>query len=117
MAKKAKLKLKPLKLKYYDFTDMWDALKLELKKDLHNYAGTKYSGKKDDAPYQNFWHYMLEYWDNFSRGAPQHINWGELLAWAVERTTTNPDQAWAVEIATKGVELFGDKDYTVIYDW
>lgn len=66
----------------------------------------------DKIPYQDFWHFMLDYWDGypFNKGKPLPLNWLEVADY-----TSN--LSWQHEIACLYVHEFGDEDYTVIADW
>jgi hypothetical protein len=46
---------------YYEFNEVMHYLEKKHRKSFRNYAGTKFTGKPDDAPYQDFWHYMLDF--------------------------------------------------------
>lgn len=52
---------KPTKktVQFYDYVECSNHLQKKYSYDERNYAGKKFNGKKDDAPYQDFWHFVL----------------------------------------------------------
>ena len=70
--------------------------------------------KIGEPPYQDFWHWLLEYQlDNFEKGKPILLNWQDCLecAYGIQA------EPWVIEIIRLFVTEYGDNDYTVIIDW
>lgn len=64
---------------------------------------------REEHPYCDFWHFMLDYWPEFSKGKPMNLNWRDVYNYAKED--------WQKEIAQLYINEFGEKDYTVVVDW
>jgi len=45
---------------YLDYNECAKWIENKYKVDLRNYAGKKFTGKPDDPPYQDFWHYIVD---------------------------------------------------------
>lgn len=127
--KTKKIKLKLYTIKYHEWRDMEGVIQdCFPERKLRDFAG-KFGRKQglalteedlklmNETPYQDFWHYMLDYWGEFQRGKPMSVNWAEMHDYNLEQAREDPSKNWLVEISAKGVEFFGDKDYTVIHDW
>jgi hypothetical protein len=46
---------------YWDYHEVAHFINKKYKVDIDNFAGHKYTGKKNDMPYQNFWHWICDF--------------------------------------------------------
>jgi hypothetical protein len=46
--------------KFYDYMKCRDYIEKKYGYKTRNFANCKYTGKPDDAPYQDFWHYLCD---------------------------------------------------------
>ncbi len=44
----------------YHYNEVMAYIREKYGKDTRNWRGTKFTGKKDDAPYCDFWHWILD---------------------------------------------------------
>jgi hypothetical protein len=58
---------------YYDYHECQDYLQKKYGYDERNYADHKFTGKPDDAPYQDFWHFVIEM-TNLNNGTFIYMN-------------------------------------------
>jgi hypothetical protein len=81
-----------------------------LEKECHNEYVVQLSEENpENPPYQDFWHFMLDYWFDFAKGKPLYLCWPEIKEYA--------DEEWQKECAQLFINEFGEKEYTVIVDW
>lgn len=92
-------------VKHYDYNECakYIAYKLGIK-NLRDCAG-KYSENKPDAPYQDFWHVVMDQNDNVSNGS---------YVWILDDWYDCPE--WAKPIADAFAEEFG-KDEQFWVEW
>lgn len=100
--------------KYGQDWDVWGKIKpadmVGLEKECHNEYVIAMSDKNpDNPPYQDFWHFMLDYWPEFNKGKPEYLCWPEVKEYA--------DHEWQKECAQLFINEFGEEEYTVIVDW
>ena len=94
----------------YDFSELTEEVEKKLGRDIHNYAGKKYTGKPDDSPYQNFWHELLDYCGN-------EISNGVVRSFNFEDMAEQMPEPWQKEIARAYAEVAGPGDHDVSIVW
>ena len=94
---------------YYEWSEVQDYLEDQFQKNIRDWAGKFGKDGKDEAPYQDFWHWIINHYDVENGGFLQMTP-----TWDLGRLT--PKTEWCRPIL-EALQEFGEEPLTVRTFW
>lgn len=94
---------------FWDYSEVKNYINQKYKVDIDNFAGTRYTGKDDDPPYQCFWHWVTDSQD-VHNGCYIYLNVGEIIE-------TEEEEEWVKKIMQMFLDEFGEEEMRCWVSW